>query len=213
MLQKVDYQKFLTSANPTPDVGIDSVVSFLRTELAYVWWEHYKASTRRLTNVINVTIGSFVYMYDYYSELEASGKVPVDSEVEDRLVAAFGISAAPIEVRDAVRMRGWLGPTERRFGPNLDKGHVFGRSFGGGKDGPGINIWPQARPLNRGWSQQGKTFRNMEQYCAAHPGTFCFTRPRYADQTSHPTAFEFGILLPDKTFWVEEFQNQKTDSR
>jgi len=47
----------------------------------------------------------------------------------------------------------------------------------------------------------------MEQHCAANPGTFSFARACYGDQTSQPVAFEFGILLPDRTLWVKEFQN------
>jgi hypothetical protein len=84
---------------------------------------------------------------------------------------------------------------------------VFGRVLGGHVDGFEINLFSQARALNRGWSAEGKLFRKMEQYCAAHPGTFCYFRPRYKDQLSCPASFEFGVLLPERNLWVEEFQN------
>lgn len=35
-----------------------------------------------------------------------------------------------------------------------------------------MNLFLQRRDLNRGWSQQGKQYRAMEQYLADHPGTF-----------------------------------------
>jgi hypothetical protein len=70
-----------------------------------------------------------------------------------------------------------------------------------------INLFSQARALNRGWSAEGKLFRKMEQYCAAHPGTFCYFGPRYNDQLSCPASLEFGVLLPERRLWVEEFQN------
>jgi hypothetical protein len=44
---------------------------------------------------------------------------------------------------------------------------VFSRALGGRVDGLEINLFSQARALNRGWSAEGKLFRRMEQHCAA----------------------------------------------
>jgi hypothetical protein len=74
-------------------------------------------------------------------------------------------------------------------------------------DGLEINLFSQARALNRGWSAEGKLFRKMEQHCAAQPGTFCHFRPRYNDHLACPALVEFGVLLPEGKLWVEEFQN------
>lgn len=71
-------------------------------------------------------------------------------------------------------MGGWVGATEKYLGPGRDKGRVFGRAFGGLVDGLEINLFFQVRALNRGWSEEGKLFRQMEQHCAAHPGTLCY---------------------------------------
>jgi hypothetical protein len=46
----------------------------------------------------------------------------------------------------------------------------------------------------------------MEQYCFAHPGTFCFSRPLYADASSKPTLLEYGVLKAGE-LWVEIFEN------
>ena len=78
------------------------------------------------------------------------------------------------------------------------------RSIGGGLD---VNVFLQERNLNRGWSPQGKVYRQMERYCAEQPGTFCFSRPIYTDGSSIPRWLEFGLLRTDRTLWVEVFDN------
>jgi hypothetical protein len=47
----------------------------------------------------------------------------------------------------------------------------------------------------------------MERYCAAHPGTFCFSRPIYTDHTARPSEIEFGLLTTERKLWVEVFAN------
>ncbi|HEX8831883.1 MAG TPA: hypothetical protein VF705_11995, partial [Longimicrobium sp.] len=56
-------------------------------------------------------------------------------------------------------------------------------SMGGSLD---INIFPQRSAVNRGRSPEGKRYRAMERYAAAHPGTFVFSRPLYGDHTWVP---------------------------
>jgi hypothetical protein len=68
-------------------------------------------------------------------------------------------------------------------------------------------VFSQERRLNRGWSPQGKLYRQMETYCYEQPGTFCFSRPVYADGSSVPRWLEFGLLKSDQTLWVEVFDN------
>jgi len=78
-------------------------------------------------------------------------------------------------------------------------------SIGGGLD---VNLFSQERQLNRGWSQQGKIYRQMEKYCYEQEGTFCFSRPVYADGSNVPRwLVEFGVLKTDATLWVEVFEN------
>lgn len=71
-----------------------------------------------------------------------------------------------------------------------------------------LNVFVQRRDLNRGWSTEGRRYREMEKYCVLHPGTFCFSRPLYADETAIPAFLEFGILKPDGELWVECFDNR-----
>ena len=81
---------------------------------------------------------------------------------------------------------------------------VHSHCIGGGLD---VNLFSQERRLNRGWSPQGKTYRQMETYCYEQPGTFCFSRPIYVDGSSVPRWLEFGLLKTDQTLWVETFEN------
>jgi hypothetical protein len=198
----MNYQDLLAESSTTSDL-----IAALKEELPYLWRENYEHRTRRPTNLVRVELGTFVYIYDFYSGLEATAAAPTGLGIEDRLVGAFGTSTAPTEIRDPARIRGWVGPTQLRYGADRDKGHIFGRALGGGTDGPGINTWIQSRSLNRGWSDQGKMFRKMEGYCAKHPGIFCFSCPTYVDQTCELVGFEFGIILPDKSLWIREFEN------
>lgn len=187
--------------------GIANVTAFLREELPKRWMAEYKKATARPTNILRIELGSFAYMFDFVTELEIEGVLAPGTVREDRLVAGHGFSSADIGGREHGRMRGWVGPTEKYLGQGRDKGHVFGRALGGRVDGLEINLFSQARALNRGWSERGKLFRKMEQHCATHPGTFCYFRPRYCDELACPASVEFGILLPQKKLWVEEFQN------
>lgn len=75
--------------------------------------------------------------------------------------------------RDASRIRGFPGSDERR-----DRGHFLAHASGGGLD---INLFHQNALLNRGWSPEGRRYRQMEQYAARHEGTLFFSRPIYED--------------------------------
>ena len=130
------------------------------------------------------------------------------SLVEDRLVGVLGLSAPQIRVRDDYRLKGWVGPTEKMYGREYDKGHFIAHSIGGAVDRAEMNVFVQRRDLNRGWSSEGKRYRQMEKYCVLNPGVFCFSRPLYEDITSKPASLEFGILKSSGEFWVEHFDNR-----
>jgi hypothetical protein len=177
---------------------------FLRKDLPSKWSELYTSAVARPTNIIRFQDRTFEYLYDLYSGIEAMGEVPYDQTVEDRIVAVFGTSADPGESHTGRHSRSWLGEQNQLPGANRDKGHFIARCIGGGFN---LNVFSQDRHLNRGWSSQGKTYREMERYCQGHPGTFCFSRPIYADGSSVPRWVEFGIVQDDESLWVEVFDN------
>jgi hypothetical protein len=197
----VDYQSLLSPARLE---SATNALLCLRQHLPFKWRDLYVASVSRPTNIVRLQCGTFEYLFDVYSELEVIGEVPYDQTVEDRVVAVLGTSASPDEPRDATRMRGWVGDTGEIVGTTRDKGHFIAHCIGGGLD---VNVFSQDRRLNRGWSPQGKIYRQMERYCQKHPGTFCFSRPVYGDGSSVPQWLEFGLLKEDGTLWVETFQN------
>ena len=202
---RTDYAAIIHSAG---ECSNEELEDFLSEELPYVWLDHYLATTSRQTAVTRFFHGRFEYFYDDYATLEQTGAVPYSSLDEARLVAVIGRSAPQQTKRDDNRLRGWVGPTQHIFGKEWDKGHYIAHSIGGAVDGLEANVFQQRRDLNRGWSPEGKIFRSMEHHCAAHPGTLCFHRPSYTDGTALPSTLEFGILLPERKFWVEHFTNR-----
>src|SRR5215510_664166 len=90
------------------------------------------------------------------------------------LSAGRADSTANVSTSRGARMKGWFWSTEEFVSANRDRGHFIAHSIGGGLD---VNVFWQDRDLNRGWSPEGKIFRQMETYCQEHPGTFCFSRP------------------------------------
>lgn len=129
----------------------------------------------------------------------------------ERVVLAYGISTKPTTGRDASRMRRFpdvnVGVRANLGGSSFDadRGHFLSHASGGALD---INLFPQRRELNRGWSAEGKTFRRMEACVAARPGTFHFHRAFYDDDTWIPDRLQYGVLTDDHSWWVENFANK-----
>lgn len=200
----VDYRRVLVEG----PAGCLGAVEFLLQELPYLWRDAYLEMTPHPTDIVRWQRGPFEYIYDDYASLEASGAVPYDPKADARLVAALGRSEPRKTARDDYRLRGWVGATEKMFGRYWDKGHFIAHSIGGAVDGLEANVFVQRRDLNRGWSAEGKRFREMEKYCVLNSGTFCSSRPLYVDQSAKPAFLEFGVLRSDGELWVERFDNR-----
>jgi hypothetical protein len=183
----------------TPAHGLDALVRHLREQFPLRWREVYLAATSHVTNIVQLESGNFEYVCDLYAELEMLGEVPFDQTVEDRVIGVLGFST-PMKAARNDHQRGWI---EDSFGYSRDRGHFMAHRVSGAFNG----IFSQERNLNRGWSEQGKLYRRMENYCYEHPGTFCFSRPVYADGTSVPRWLEFGLIREEGTLWVEVFDN------
>jgi hypothetical protein len=177
-----------------------TVVATITDEMPSAWLARYERMCTGPTNALLVRQRGFDYLFDYAADLIARGLLPAVPGREDRLVVVFGCSQRPAADRPASRIAGFPGSDERG-----DRGHFIAHASGGGSD---INLFHQDAHLNRGWSPQGKRYREMERYCAANPGLFCFSRPIYADASARPVELEFGVLRPDCTFWIELFDNR-----
>lgn len=192
------------------EVSYHEGVEMLKSELPGFWNEIYAENLDRPAELCRLESGGFSYIYDDYDTMVAQGRHADDGSSESRLVAAFGHSAPPTQQRkeDDRRLKGWLGPTEQRFGRNFDKGHFIAHSIGGAVDRAEFNVFVQLRTFNRGWSEAGKPYRKMETYCKEQVGAFCFSRPFYSDETSRPSWVEFGVFRVDRKLWVEIFDNR-----
>jgi hypothetical protein len=183
---------------PQP-VGRDAAIAYLNKVLPPIWASLYPSSGGEL---LTVTLGgkqgengSVSTMFDLR---------PKNSEVDDRVVAVWGLSKAePANTRDTGRMAGFLKRAWSDAYPGRDRGHFFAHTMGGGTD---INLFPQLASVNRGGE-----WRRMEQYAADNPGTFCFVRPIYEGTSWTPSSIEYGIfMLPPQDpfkFWGNVFPN------
>jgi hypothetical protein len=191
-----------------PADDLTQVIRYLSDELSDLWCYEYEEMTFTPDSPHNdcdigvIRQDSFTYLHDS-SDLTLFAD-PDNPRVDDRLIAVYGHSHPPLTRRDASRMRGWLGATDARFAGRYDKGHFISHAAGGELT---LNLFFQRREINRGWSVRGRLYREMERYCAAHPGTFCFSRPLYCDRTWHPCAVELGLVMSEGVFWVERFDN------
>jgi hypothetical protein len=130
--------------------------------------------------------------------------------MRDRVMIAYAVSRDQGAERDSSRMQGFPVepiPTGSDGEPVFvaDRGHFIAHASGGRLD---INLFPQRRELNRGWSAEGKAFRSMERYVAERPGTFCYHRAIYDDESPIPDSLEFGVLVDDRTWRREGFRNK-----
>jgi len=184
--------------------GRTDITLFLQETLSSLWCDAYLSTGAHQANLVRFRAGTFEYICDVYSDLEAKGEVAYDQTVQDRVVAAFGVSGTT-EARIARRSARWINPNEQAAITERDHGHLIAHCIGG--SGLGLNVFSQDRKLNRGYSAQGKIYRRMERYCQERPGTFCFSRPIYVDGSSVPRWLEFGVLREDERLWIEVFEN------
>ena len=210
-LSRPDRLDYDTLWAETTGLNIFEAVGYFEQYLPHTCRDAYQTRTQRPAVLLRVRHNTFEYVFDHYTSLEATGVVPYSPSEESRLVVAFGRSAPKSVARDDGRLRGWLGPTERVFGRNWDKGHYIAHSLGGAVEGFEANVFIQRRDLNRGWSSEGKRFRQMERFCRINAGTFCFARPIYADGTSRAAWLEYGLIRHNGELWVECFDNRSTD--
>lgn len=189
-----------------PSLEYAGLRDFLTRELPYVWLDDYIATMPHQQNVHRIPVEGFEYLWEMSSELVQQGIVPASAAVNDRLIAAHGLSRPAGEAREGSRLRGRslgpvsvIDPSERL---PYDRGHAIGHALGGVLD---LNIIPQTRAVNR-----GGLWRQMERYCQAHSGTYFFCRPIYAGLSSHPKEIEFGVLRAGGALWAHSFQNYGT---
>jgi hypothetical protein len=191
-----DYASFLRSAATTER----TVIQRFKNEMPRKWCVAYDQMTASRNNIVEVTLGTYDYLFDLASLIP-------NNKIEDRLVVVYGTTSPNLGPRDAARMKGWMGSHFKdRHGRPMDKGHGMSHRSGGGLD---INLFPQRPEVNRGFGscEHDLRFREMERQAVKRPGTFCFLRFIYRDSTWFPSKIEYGLIRADGTLNVEEFDN------
>lgn len=138
--------------------------------IADAWAEQYRRETTQETELVEIELGTFTYLYDVAHE---------------RVVGVYGRSAPTDAPRPSARMRGH--PSYNRPGEApTDRGHLAAHTIGGGTD---INLVPQTHTLN-----VSSAWRRFERYLQKHPGTFFLVQVVYADSSQRPSAFVYGVV-------------------
>jgi hypothetical protein len=104
----------------------------------------YTAAASHTPNIIHVEHGTFDYICDSYSGMEALGEVAIDQRVRDRVVGVLGISLPMRGRRRGSLPKDWVEHPEECDSSGRDKGHYIAHAIGGGLD---MNVFSQARPV------------------------------------------------------------------
>lgn len=158
-------------------IGFSERLDILENDLSYSWSDLYRRNVKAPSAICRCLYGNFTFIFDDTGELIANGTVNSNEVPEGRVVAAYGISKTNVFPRNTYRIRTYLGNTQKvyaHFGSDYDKGHFMSNATGGPLE---INLFPQKRAINRGWSENGKRYRRMEKFVADNPGSFVFSRP------------------------------------
>jgi hypothetical protein len=137
----IDYTRLCRSAkaatNPT-------LITYLRKHLRVKWQQVYTAAASHTPNIVHVEYGTFDYICDSYSGMEALGEVAIDQTVRDRVIGVLGISLPMRRRRRSSLPDGWVEHPEEADSSGRDKGHFIAHAIGGGLD---MNVFSQARDL------------------------------------------------------------------
>jgi hypothetical protein len=171
----------------TSAIGVDQVAPA-------VWISDYLSAVAEEREIVEVIRDGFTYLYD-------STPSTVSNGADNRPVAVFGKSGESQGPRDRSRMSGYPNPN------HVDRGHLIGLSFGGGND---LNLIPQDPALNRGISDSGKAWRQIERYLTKNPGTEFFVRPTYGDGSDFPSLIEYGLQLSNGEWRSGTFTNPRS---
>src|SRR6185436_3778726 len=140
---RIDYAAGLRSlSSASPEV----IIRAIQEEMPHAWILRYHRMCDGPTNVLQIPLQTFSYLFDFCTELIDAGELSPGAR-EDRAVAAYGLAHSATSRRDASRIRGFPGSDERG-----DRGHLVAHAAGGGLD---LNVFHQNAYLNRGWSPEG----------------------------------------------------------
>jgi hypothetical protein len=165
----VDYSAAANQAR-AEDGSIDAD-AFIEA-LSGAWEADYREATGGAADLTRSEDHGFTFVFDHSKA---------------RVVAGWGVSRKPEGARDDYHQQRAPKPVL----PTDEKFHLFGHALGGGLD---INMIPGARVVNRG---EGSGFAKLERYAIQNPGTYCFVRLVYDDDSQRPSEIESGLMKPE----------------
>jgi len=107
----VDYEELLSAAREESGVN---VALFLREHLLSKWRDLYAATVAHVTNIVRFQFRTFEYIFDLYSELEATGEVPYDQTIQDTVLLEVASSRKAKTVFNGKAMMDWHGNMYRK---------------------------------------------------------------------------------------------------
>jgi hypothetical protein len=173
-------------------------------EAVDAWINEYRNSTPWVPEIVEIPLGALVYLFDH---APAAGTLDVPG-AESRVVGVWGRVGAAATPRDRARQSGFLPDPARWSAAGYDRGHFVAHSLGGGMD---INIFPQARHVNRGTSPEGRRWRGIERRLAGRCNALIFVRPIYASPGWIPARVEVATVV-DGEVELDCFDNSPAPS-
>jgi hypothetical protein len=125
----IDYARMCRSAKADT---IPALITYLRKHLPMKWQRAYSAAVSHTPNIVHVEYGTFDYIGDSYSGMEALGEIAFDQRVRDRVVGVLGISLPMRGRRRGSLPKGWVEHPEEVDSSGRDKGHFIAHAIGAG---------------------------------------------------------------------------------
>ncbi len=164
--------------------------------LVPLWIDAYDAATPRATQVLDIPQATMTYLFDMAPSMSNVG--------DDRVVAVWGRSIAATAPRDKTRQAGFIPVPEKWSKAGYDRGHFVSHAAGGGLD---MNLFPQAKGLNRGVGERGRAWRALERQTVTQPGTPLLVRPTYNGDGWVPETIDYCVVV-DGELRVGRFDNR-----
>lgn len=147
------YQEIITEEGIK---SIEQLNALFDEKISDEWVYAYRRDSLNLIGDVTIQkFFNFTFVYDYTGSPLNEG-IDACSLPDSRVVGVFGISDVDVNAGNRSMMKKLLGPPGACdcLGGKYDRGHFIAHLSGGPID---INLFPQRRDINRGWSVENKT--------------------------------------------------------
>lgn len=197
---KVDYDQLLQGIPKT--LPYKEYANTFIQKLEKEWIRKYEIMIGTKADIVIIPNYTFESIYD--ESINREDDIMSDLYITERTVAFYGFTSNEIANRKKNDYYMKYDLAKKWADPETDRGHFISHAIGGDIY---TNIFPQRRDINRGLSERGKVYREMERFLTKNQDTFCFSRPIYFDFSERPYLIEYGILNKNFDFWLETFEN------